>query len=68
MHISLPITFCAASAFLVIMSIYAAPWECFVGLMLALSGVPVYFLCVKYQSHQPQCLDKGVGECCCSAT
>jgi len=60
MHISLPITFFLASAFLVIMAIYAAPMECLIGSCIALSGVPVYYAGVRYRHKQPEFLDKGL--------
>lgn len=60
MHISLPIIFFLASAFLVIMAVYAAPMQCLIGCLMAISGVPVYYIGVKYQNKQPQCLDKGL--------
>jgi len=56
MHISLPIIFFLASAFLVVMAIYAAPMECLIGMVMALSGVPVYFITIRFKHLQPQCL------------
>uniref|UniRef100_H2YQ49 Amino acid permease/ SLC12A domain-containing protein n=1 Tax=Ciona savignyi TaxID=51511 RepID=H2YQ49_CIOSA len=42
MHISLPITFFIAAAFLVVMAVYAAPKECLIGACIVLTGIPVY--------------------------
>jgi len=58
-HISLSFTFFAAAAFLVVMAIYAAPTECAIGTCIVLTGIPVYFVCVKFVDRQPGCLDEG---------
>nr|CAB3266330.1 large neutral amino acids transporter small subunit 1 [Phallusia mammillata] len=59
-HIALPITFFVASAFLVIMAVYAAPKECLIGACIVLSGIPVYFIGVRYQHKQPKWMDNGM--------
>ena len=61
-HIALPIVFFIASAFLVVMNIYVSPWECFYGALILLSGLPVYFFCVKYPQKQPKGFDSSVDE------
>ncbi|CAK8682004.1 unnamed protein product [Clavelina lepadiformis] len=60
MHIALPITFFVAAAFLVIMAVYAAPKECGIGMLIVLTGIPVYLIGVRYQHVQPKWLDKGL--------
>jgi len=60
MHLSLPIVFFLASAFLVVMSFYAAPYEACLGVVIAATGVPVYLVGVKYAHKQPQFVDKGM--------
>ena len=61
-HIALPFIFFAAAAFLVVMAVYAAPTECGIGTCIVLSGIPVYYACVKYVSKQPDCIDKGTNK------
>ncbi|XP_071816078.1 Y+L amino acid transporter 2-like [Apostichopus japonicus] len=48
--IILPISFVVMCAFLVIMGTVAAPMDTLVGLLITLSGIPVYFVFVKWQT------------------
>ena len=59
-NIVLPITFFVTSVFLVATAVYAAPYESMFGFAIIFSGIPVYYLCVKYQHRQPQFLNQAV--------
>ncbi|KAJ8041537.1 Y+L amino acid transporter 1 [Holothuria leucospilota] len=48
-HILLPISFVLMCAYLVIMGTYAAPFDTLFGVLITLSGIPVYFLFVRYE-------------------
>jgi len=61
-HITLPFTFFAAATFLVVMAVYAAPMECGIGTCIVLSGIPVYYACVRYVDRQPGFLDRGTNK------
>ena len=55
-NIILPLSFFLTSVFLVVVAIYAAPFESLFGFVIILSGVPIYYACVRYQHLQPKCL------------
>ncbi|XP_071957393.1 Y+L amino acid transporter 2-like [Antedon mediterranea] len=48
-NLLLPISFLIACIFLVVMGIWAAPMDTLIGIIITLSGVPVYLLFVYYQ-------------------
>ncbi|XP_033122751.1 large neutral amino acids transporter small subunit 2-like [Anneissia japonica] len=52
-NLLLPISFLLACVFLVIMGIYAAPMDTLIGIIITLSGVPVYLLFVYYIDKLP---------------
>ncbi|KAI3380648.1 hypothetical protein SNEBB_006272 [Seison nebaliae] len=47
--LALPIIFVLISIFIVINSIYASPYDCGIGFLFVVMGIPVYFLGVKWQ-------------------
>ncbi|KAJ8958821.1 hypothetical protein NQ318_019581 [Aromia moschata] len=49
----IPVTFLVCCAFLVLFPIPTQPWNTVVGGAITLSGVPVYYLCVKWK-NKPQ--------------
>lgn len=55
-NIILPLTFFLTSVFIVGAAVYAAPWESLFGFVIIFSGIPVYFVCVKYAHRQPRVL------------
>ncbi|XP_071957384.1 cystine/glutamate transporter-like isoform X1 [Antedon mediterranea] len=48
-----PITFLLCCVFVVGVSLYSAPVECCIGLVITLAGIPVYFLFIYWQ-NKPQ--------------
>ncbi|XP_038069786.1 Y+L amino acid transporter 2-like isoform X3 [Patiria miniata] len=54
-NILLPITFVLACLFLVIMGTIAAPMDTLIGILITLTGFPVYFVGVWWKS-KPKCL------------
>ncbi|XP_012275481.1 Y+L amino acid transporter 2 [Orussus abietinus] len=51
--ILLPITFFLICAFLVTLPCYVSPWEVGMGVIIILSGIPVYWILI-YQKNKPQ--------------
>lgn len=49
-NVALPILFVIACIFLVVMGTIAAPWDTFIGILILLTGVPVYFFGVVWKS------------------
>ncbi|XP_065352928.1 large neutral amino acids transporter small subunit 1 [Cloeon dipterum] len=49
-HISLPIMFLFVCLFLVTMPVYERPWEVGVGLLIIATGIPVYFICIRWNN------------------
>lgn len=49
-HIAFPIFFMIICAFLFIMPLTASPQECFIGLLMVATGIPVYILGVLWKS------------------
>jgi L-type amino acid transporter 5 len=45
-----PITFVLICAFLIIVPCYVAPYECGMGLLITLSGIPIYYALVQWQN------------------
>ncbi|KAK6477275.1 asc-type amino acid transporter 1 [Huso huso] len=55
-NLLIPVTYLIFWAFLLIFSLYSEPVVCGIGLVIILTGVPVYFLGV-YWKNKPKCLD-----------
>ncbi|XP_072396986.1 Y+L amino acid transporter 2 [Diabrotica undecimpunctata] len=49
-HTAIPILFLLCCAFIIIFPIPTQPWNTVIGLGITLSGVPVYYLCVKWRN------------------
>ncbi|XP_075045284.1 asc-type amino acid transporter 1 isoform X2 [Mixophyes fleayi] len=56
-NLLIPITYLVFWAFLLIFSFYSEPIVCGVGLIIILTGVPVFFLGV-YWKNKPKCVDR----------
>lgn len=56
-----PVIYLLFWAFLLIFSLYSEPVVCGIGMVIMLTGVPVYFLGV-YWEKKPQCFDAFVGK------
>ncbi|KAJ7421531.1 hypothetical protein WISP_42063 [Willisornis vidua] len=56
-NLLIPITYLAFWAFLLIFSLYSEPVVCGVGLIIILTGVPVFFLGV-YWRNKPKCVNR----------
>ncbi|KAJ8041914.1 Large neutral amino acids transporter small subunit 1 [Holothuria leucospilota] len=57
-NIILPIAFLFASIFLVVMGIVAAPWDTGIGILIFLSGIPVYIIFIWWNKF-PDTVNKG---------
>ncbi|XP_054282679.1 Y+L amino acid transporter 2 [Macrosteles quadrilineatus] len=55
-NILLPITFFIICAFLVVLPCYVKPWEVGVGIIIILSGIPVYLIFIHWK-NKPRWLD-----------
>lgn len=44
-----PITFVIICAFLIIVPVYVAPYECGMGLLITLAGIPIYYVGVQWK-------------------
>ncbi|XP_026712611.1 asc-type amino acid transporter 1 isoform X2 [Athene cunicularia] len=62
-NLLIPITYLAFWAFLLIFSLYSEPVVCGVGLIIILTGVPVFFLGV-YWRNKPKCVNRLIGGSC----
>lgn len=60
-NLLIPVTYLAFWAFLLIFSIYSEPVVCGVGLIIILTGVPVFFLGV-YWRNKPKCVNRLTGK------
>lgn len=56
----IPIAFVLGCAFMVVVSFWAAPFECLVGSTIILTGIPFYLLGYKWQ--KPRMVQKVLGE------
>uniref|UniRef100_A0A8C5J7P3 Solute carrier family 7 member 10 n=1 Tax=Junco hyemalis TaxID=40217 RepID=A0A8C5J7P3_JUNHY len=60
-NLLIPITYLAFWAFLLVFSLYSEPIVCGVGLIIILTGVPVFFLGV-YWRNKPKCVNRLIGK------
>ncbi|XP_038004409.1 asc-type amino acid transporter 1 isoform X2 [Motacilla alba alba] len=60
-NLLIPITYLAFWAFLLVFSLYSEPVVCGVGLIIILTGVPVFFLGV-YWRNKPKCVNRLIGK------
>ncbi|MGH0138807.1 UNVERIFIED_CONTAM: hypothetical protein FKN15_019535 [Acipenser sinensis] len=60
-NLLIPVIYLIFWAFLLIFSLYSEPVVCGIGLVIILTGVPVYFLGV-YWKNKPKCLDNFIGK------
>ncbi|KIR59841.1 hypothetical protein I312_101498 [Cryptococcus bacillisporus CA1280] len=49
-----PIIFCAVAMFLLLMPIFAAPWEAFAAFVFIASGVPMYYLTARSRTRNAE--------------
>ncbi|CAG9863344.1 unnamed protein product [Phyllotreta striolata] len=49
-HTSIPYIFLLCCAFIVIFPIPTQPWNTVIGLVITLSGIPVYYLCIAWKN------------------
>ncbi|XP_040471554.1 asc-type amino acid transporter 1 isoform X3 [Falco naumanni] len=63
-NLLIPITYLAFWAFLLIFSLYSEPVVCGVGLIIILTGVPVFFLGV-YWRNKPKCVNRLIESMTC---
>lgn len=61
MSIVLPIIFLIICVFLVTFPCYVSPWEVGVGVIVIISGIPVYWIFI-YWKNKPKCLVRGSGK------
>lgn len=57
-NLALPILFLLSCVFLVIVPAIAEPRNTLFGLGITLTGIPVYFLCIKWR-NKPDCYKRG---------
>lgn len=60
-NIIVPITFLCAVVFLLIIPLYAAPEDTGMGMLIVLSGLPVYVIGVKWK-NKPKSINRFIGE------
>uniref|UniRef100_A0A8C2TRS5 Solute carrier family 7 member 10 n=1 Tax=Coturnix japonica TaxID=93934 RepID=A0A8C2TRS5_COTJA len=63
-NLLIPITYLAFWAFLLVFSLYSEPVVCGVGLIIILTGVPVFFLGV-YWRNKPKCVNRLIESVTC---
>ncbi|KAF2987081.1 hypothetical protein EK904_013768 [Melospiza melodia maxima] len=63
-NLLIPITYLAFWAFLLVFSLYSEPIVCGVGLIIILTGVPVFFLGV-YWRNKPKCVNRLIESLTC---
>lgn len=61
----IPIAFVLGCVFMIIVSFWAAPFECLIGSGIILTGIPAYLLGYKWK--KPHVVKKMLGECGLSA-
>lgn len=53
LNILLPIVFCLICLFILVLSFVSAFWECVIGTLITLTGIPVFLLFVKFEDKHP---------------
>lgn len=56
-NIIYPIIFIIVCIFILTLSFYSAFWQCFIGTIITLTGIPVFIVCVKYERRHPEWLN-----------
>ena len=58
-----PVVYCLCSIFLVVLPLYKDTFNSMMGVAVALSGVPIYFLCIHLPaSSRPAFLNNAMGK------
>lgn len=60
-YLFIPVTFVLGCVFMIVVSFWAAPFECLVGSSIILTGIPAYLLGYKWK--KPHVIKKMLGEC-----
>ena len=63
-YLFIPVTFVLGCVFMIVVSFWAAPFECLVGSSIILTGIPAYLLGYKWK--KPHVVKKMLGKCKCS--
>ncbi|XP_076373371.1 large neutral amino acids transporter small subunit 2-like isoform X2 [Tachypleus tridentatus] len=59
-NLILPVVFLVICAFLVFLPFYVNPWDTGIGVVIMLSGIPVYLLTIHWES-KPLCYKRAIG-------